>query len=86
VDQALFELPEHALGPSWAFLCACVARPQELLEGARVLVRLALELPENAMGLPGPFFVCVCGWLKLFIADPTVVRHGRISPRLVSVS
>jgi hypothetical protein len=24
-------------------------------------VRLALELPENAMGLPGPFFVCV--WL-----------------------
>jgi hypothetical protein len=59
VDQALFELPEHALGPSWAFLCACVARPQELLEGARVLVRLALELPENAMGLPGPFFVCV---------------------------
>jgi hypothetical protein len=51
-----------------------------------VLVRLALELPENAMGLPGPFFVCVCGWLKLFIADPTGVRHGRISPRLVSVS
>ena len=37
--QALFELPEHALGPSWAFLCASVAPLG--------------SLPEDALGLRG---------------------------------
>ena len=39
VAQALFELPEHALGPSWAFLCASVAPLG--------------SLPEDALGLRG---------------------------------
>jgi hypothetical protein len=45
--------------------------------------------PWNFLRMPWVFpglSLCVCGWLKLFIADPTGVRHGRISPRLVSVS
>jgi hypothetical protein len=36
-----------------------VARLGSLPEGARVLVRLALEFPEIAMGVPGPSCVCV---------------------------
>jgi hypothetical protein len=41
VALAFFELPEHALGLSWAFPCAYVC------------VWLALDFPEGALGLHG---------------------------------